>query len=406
MKSINQRLKNILQNYDLIDDNHQLNLKDPELLLDIINKEFEVQDEYSVNMFQEIEKLRVVLDTTPCTVSWIMRDLTYEGINKTLAELCRLPASEFVGKEIGYYSKDKYFYHFAQKLFSQNDNSIREELVANIGGEKKTFWVIGTKYDQERRAVIMGIDVTEVRNLEQTITIMDKLSSLGEMVANIIHEVNNPLSAIKASAQLIPKFLDKNDFERVAQLSHKIDATTNKITQIIRGIKSFVRHGSADPHETLRLKNLVEDAYMICEGRFKEKNIKFYPPEEQDSFILLTCNVTKIFQVLVNLMSNSIDAIESKPDRWIRVDIVKEGQTVKIIFTDSGHGIPEAVVKNLFKPFYTTKGVGKGTGLGLSLCKRIMTAHNGNIEVDHSKPNTTFILTFYNQNENVKEKAS
>lgn len=399
MKSLNLRLQSLLQTHGLIDENNQLNLNDSNRLLEVLHQEFERHDEYSNKMLKDIEKLKVVLDTTPCTVSWIYKDLTYEGINKTLAELCKLPVSEFVGKQIGYYSKDKYFYHFAQRLFEKDEPSIREELFGNIGGEEKTFWVIGTKFDQGRRAVIMGIDVTEVRNLEQTITIMDKLSSLGEMVASIIHEVNNPLASIKACAQLIPKFIDKHDFEKVTQLSYKIDATTNKISNIVRGIKSFVRRGNTDPHETLRVKNLIEDAYMICEGRFKEKNVQFILPNEEESIILLTCNITEIFQVLVNLMTNSIDAIENQNERWIKISIHQIDNIVKIIFTDSGHGIPQPIAKNLFKSFYTTKAVGKGTGLGLSLCKKIMESHNGSIEIDPSQPNTTFVLTFNNQTE-------
>jgi len=401
MNLINQRLQSVLQKHELIDENNQLLINDSRRLLEVLHHEFETQDENGNKMHKEIEKLKVVLDTTPCTVSWVYKDLTYEGINKTLAELCKLPATEFIGKEIGYYSKDKYFYRFAEKVFEQNGQSIREELKGNIDGEEKTFWVIGTKFDQGRRAVIMGIDVTEVRNLEQTITIMDKLSSLGEMVASIIHEVNNPLSSIKACAQLIPKFIEKNDTEKVTQLSYKINETTNKIAQIVRGIKTFVRRGNTDPYETIRIKTLIEDAYMICEGRFKEKNVQFIPPNEEESIILVNCNITEIFQVFVNLMSNSIDAIEKLSDRWIKVIIHKENDIVKIIFTDSGPGVPASIRKNLFKSFYTTKSIGKGMGLGLSLCKKIMDSHHGNIEVDPSQPNTTFILTFNNQTANL-----
>jgi len=401
MPLINQRLQSVLKNNGLVDENNKLITKDIHRLLDVLDYEFETQDENYNKMLKEIEKLKVVLDTTPCTVSWIYKDLTYEGINKTLAELCKLPSTEFVGKEIGYYSKDKYFYHFAQRVFEQSEQSIREELKSNIDGEEKTFWVIGTKFDQGRRAVIMGIDVTQVRNLEQTITIMDKLSSLGEMVASIIHEVNNPLSTIKASAQLIPKFMAKNEYEKVNQLSYKINDTTNKIAQIIRGIKTFVRRGNTDPYETIRIKTLIEDAYMICEGRFKEKNVQFILPNEEESLIFVSCNITEIFQVFVNLMTNSIDAIEKMSDRWIKISIHKEDTTVKVILTDSGPGIPPAISKNLFKSFYTTKSIGKGMGLGLSLCKRIMDSHNGAIEVDSTQPNTTFVLTFRNQNENI-----
>ena len=390
---MNQRLEIVLKNNQLLNERNELKLTDSEFFLDLISKEFDKQDILTDKISNDLEKLKVVLDFTPCTVSWINRDLTYAGVNKTLADMCKLPVSDFYGQEIGYYSHDKYFYNFSKRLFDQPDLTIREELRGHIGGEEKSFWVIGTKFNENQQAVIMGIDVTEVKNLEHTITIMDKLSSLGEMVAGIIHEVNNPLAAIKANAQLIQKFLENNDIQKAKKLSERIDATTDRISHIIRGIKTFVRRGDADPYETITIKQIIDDAFVICEGKFKEKQVQFFPPQEE-STLEITCNVTEIFQVFVNLMANAIDAIEKLEERWVRISIRQDEEWIKIIFVDSGSGLPESVLKNLFKAFYTTKGLGKGTGLGLSLCKKIIESHGGSINVDSEQPNTTFVLTF------------
>lgn len=390
---MNQRLEMTLRNNKLLNEKNELILQDPDFFLNLLSKEFDMQDALNNKISKDIEKLKVVLDYTPCTVSWVNRDLTYAGVNKTLADLCRLPVSDFYGKQIGYFSHDKYFYNFSKNLFDLPELTIREELIGNIGDEEKRFWVIGTKFNENQQAVIMGIDVTEVKNLEHTITIMDKLSSLGEMVAGIIHEVNNPLAAIKANAQLIQKFLDMNDVQKARKLSERIDATTDRISHIIRGIKTFVRRGDADPYETTPIKQIIEDAFVICEGKFKEKEVQFFPPQ-LDSNIEITCNVTEIFQVFVNLMANAIDAIEKLDERWVKIFVQSENGLIKIIFVDSGSGLTESIKKNLFKAFYTTKGLGKGTGLGLALCKKIIESHGGTIHVDANQPNTTFVLTF------------
>jgi signal transduction histidine kinase len=113
-----------------------------------------------------------------------------------------------------------------------------------------------------------------------------------------------------------------------------------------------------------------------------------------DSNIEITCNVTEIFQVFVNLMANAIDAIEKLDERWVKIFVQPENGLIKIIFVDSGSGLPESIKKNLFRAFYTTKGLGKGTGLGLALCKKIIESHGGAIHVDSNQPNTTFVLTF------------
>lgn len=390
---LNKRLESLLKSNNLLNHSNDFKSLNVDELIYLISNEFDFLESEKRQISKDIEKLKVVLDTTPCTVSWISRDLKYVGVNKTLAELCNLQIEDFVGKIIGYYSKDNYFYNFSKRLFENPENSIREELIGNIDGQDKTFWVIGTKFDNNQQAVIMGIDVTEVRTLEQTITIMDKLSSLGEMVAGIIHEVNNPLAAIKASAQLIPKYLKKNDTEKALYLADKIDSTTNKISKIIRGIKSFVRRGDSDPFELIPIQQIIEDAFFICEGKFKEKQVHFFPIQGE-SQIKLYCKITEVFQVFVNLMTNAFDAIESLDEKWIKTSISQDEKYTIIHFTDSGSGIPEAIRKNLFKSFYTTKVVGKGTGLGLSLCKKIMDSHKGSIEVDPSAFHTTFILKF------------
>ena len=96
----------------------------------------------------------------------------------------------------------------------------------------------------------------------------------------------------------------------------------------------------------------------------------------------------------MNLINNSIDAVKETPEKWIKVEIYDESQTVVLRIIDSGSGIPENLRAKLFDPFFTTKPVGKGTGLGLSITKGILDEHKATIAVVDDVPNTCFEIKF------------
>ena len=98
--------------------------------------------------------------------------------------------------------------------------------------------------------------------------------------------------------------------------------------------------------------------------------------------------------MLINLVTNAIDAIEELDERWIKINHIIDAENNKIIFTvtDSGDGIPKEVQQKLFQPFFTTKDVGKGTGLGMAISKGIMDSHNGEFYINNHSDNTEFVL--------------
>ena len=110
--------------------------------------------------------------------------------------------------------------------------------------------------------------------------------------------------------------------------------------------------------------------------------------------VKVKCRPVQISQVIINLIGNACDAIESLPDKWIKIGIRNASGPIVLFVMDSGRGIPESIAKKIFQPFFTTKDVGKGTGLGLSISKGIMDAHGGSISVDFECENTCFLLSF------------
>jgi signal transduction histidine kinase len=140
--------------------------------------------------------------------------------------------------------------------------------------------------------------------------------------------------------------------------------------------------------------NIIDDAIIICENKLRDQGVAMLiDPKLKE--IKLNCHFTQMFQVFVNLISNSIDAMGPLPDKWIEMKLVEQNETTRIIkihVTDAGNGIPKKAQDKIFNAFYTTKGRGVGSGLGLSLCKNIIEAHNGILSIDDSQKNTTFVI--------------
>lgn len=339
----------------------------------------------------EIEKFRLMVDWTPCTISWIKSDLTYAGVNKTLAQVCEMNPQELIGLEVGHHTNQKYIREFAENLFKSEDNSLDTNLDTTIEGEEKKFYIVGTKFHDNREAVIIGLDITDFSNLQKAVGLMERLSALGEMVAGIVHEINNPLTVVMNKAMMIEKFQEKNQPEKIIAAAQSIQKTGDKMAKIIEGVKSFVRQGQHDPHTEAYVHETISEAALLIESKIKGAQVKISLPEGDGPVI--NANQTQLYQVFVNLLTNSIDAICDLEERWIKVKTYVEDNILNVRFIDSGPGISVEQEQKIFDSFYTTKEKGKGTGLGLSLCKKILAQHGGDLVIDHNEKNTCFVVS-------------
>jgi len=221
-----------------------------------------------------------------------------------------------------------------------------------------------------------------------------KMSSLGEMAGGIAHEINNPLTVINQLSALRLQRMDTQGYSLETAKSdlEKIYRNSERITKIIKGLKSYSRNDSSDPLVLANIESIVNDMWQFCEDRLQNKNVSFQ--KEFHSEALVLCHPTQISQVVLNLINNSIDAIEKNDEKWIRLsaEANDESQKVRIEITDSGSGIPEEVVKNLMRPFYSTKPNGLGTGLGLSVSKKIIESHGGSLFYNCENKNTQFVI--------------
>ena len=234
----------------------------------------------------------------------------------------------------------------------------------------------------------------DLREKEAKILYSSKMAALGEMAAGMSHEINNPLAIISGYAGLIKDQLNKeispHKIEAIKDKLGKIEQTVERIAKIVRGLRIFSRNSEQDPKVPVLLSQSIDDTLNLCQDRFKKHSIEIKVIISND--IEFMGRPSQIGQVLLNLLNNSFDAIQSLNQKWIQIRTETENNILKIMVTDSGDRIPKDVELKIMQPFFTTKDVGKGMGLGLSISKGIIEGHSGKFYLDASSPNTQFII--------------
>jgi signal transduction histidine kinase/CheY-like chemotaxis protein len=235
--------------------------------------------------------------------------------------------------------------------------------------------------------------IRKAREAQMQLLESTKLVSLGQMAGNIAHEIKNPLHIILGKGEQLQKFLtsDPPDIERAIKHSKKVSEMAERITKIVDGLRTISRLSDEDPFVETNLAELIKNSLALCHGRFKHEDIAFSIDEFSDQLVL-DCREAEISQVLLNLLNNAADAIESATDKWIKMEVREENGWVEISVMDSGAGIPAEIRHKIMQAFFTTKEVGRGTGLGLSISKNIIERHDGYFLLDEKSPHTRFIV--------------
>jgi two-component system, NtrC family, sensor kinase len=270
--------------------------------------------------------------------------------------------------------------------------------------KQQDFWFniqyIPIKDPIDGKGLILGIarDITEIKSFEKQLINTEKLASLGTMAAGVAHEINNPLGIMLGFCELLlerlePGTMEYNDLKTVER--HGLHCKG-----IVENLLSFARI-SEDSEDHCQINQNVEEILTILRHTLKMKRIELTTLLTPD-LPAIRGNSRGVQQVLLNLISNAIHAMEGKEEGRLTImtGIGRSSDWVDIQVSDTGCGIPMQFMEKIFDPFFTTKKAGEGTGLGLSVSYGIVTKFGGTISCESSteaeRPGgsgTTFVVS-------------
>lgn len=221
-------------------------------------------------------------------------------------------------------------------------------------------------------------DITERRRLELQLLQAEKLSAIGQLVAGVAHELNNPMTSIKGFTELLLRRTDLDEDART-DLNY-INNQAERAARIVTNLLTFAREHQ--PQRVLvDVNKVVDDTLSLHTYHLRVDNIKVHrqldanlPPTIADPY--------QLQQVFLNLIGNAHQAMAENGGGVLTVQSERVDDEIQIRIGDTGPGIPQHLLGRIFDPFFTTKPVGKGTGLGLSICFNILQDHGGTIWVD------------------------
>ncbi|NQZ02351.1 MAG: hypothetical protein HRT45_16965 [Bdellovibrionales bacterium] len=222
-----------------------------------------------------------------------------------------------------------------------------------------------------------------------------KLAALGEMAGGIAHEINNPLAVISGNIDtaLMSLESERPNLEKILSRLGKARKTVDRVSNIVKSLKTISRDSSKDKKVEFELKDLVMEAVSLCSEKIRVSGIGLEVKVADG--IRVEGNRTELSQVLINLINNSIDAVAEDSYPWLKIGSrpSDNGSLAELHIMDSGNGIPAEIAQDILKPFFTTKPIGQGTGLGLSISHGIVRRHGGNLWLDTKSKNTKFCMS-------------
>lgn len=249
-----------------------------------------------------------------------------------------------------------------------------------------------------------------LKETQQQLVQSEKMASLGTLTAGIAHEINNPINFISSSVIPLKERMDLLQevrtrvealvapehqealqalyqqveldavMEEIQELTHAIALGADRTAGIVKGLRNFSRLDESS-YKVINLEEAIESTLLLLQSQYKDRITIERSYEDMEG---LSCYPSQLSQLLMNLLTNAIQAIPDRGEIRIRTQPVRiQGQPwVKLQVEDTGIGMSPEVQQHIFEPFFTTKEVGKGTGLGLSISYSIVEKHGGNISVE------------------------
>lgn len=307
---------------------------------------------------------------------------------------------------------------FYRESISKNETQFTKEILIDLPNSQETFYTVVLKLvplPQSSFFMLCINDLTVERNVHEKYKLKlkelsethkqiiqsDKLSSLGQLTASISHEISNPLTIAAGSTEILEVILEKDNINSEKEILKEkvkdVQDSLNRIQKIMSNMKFFL-HKSEEGKGYHSLDEIIQGAVSIVGPAFEAKEVALKTEINTSNKVALI-NPTKIEQVLINLLKNSLDSVLASLETHKEVCLILDFDVALNRFLlsvdDNGVGLGKQDQEKVFEPFFTTKPIGEGTGLGLAISHKIMEEHDGEIIIDSAEnQGATFTLSF------------
>jgi nitrogen-specific signal transduction histidine kinase/CheY-like chemotaxis protein len=229
-------------------------------------------------------------------------------------------------------------------------------------------------------AVLLFEDQTDKRRLQDQLLQSEKMSAIGQLIAGVAHDLNNPLASVVGFADLLGEAEDVP--ERLEEPLAVIRQEAERASGIVRNLLSFARRQEGE-RQLQSIRPILESTILLLKNQLMAQHVELTFTAEP-GLPEVEVHANQIKQVFVNIINNAAQAIRGANVSGGRITVLAKCwlDGVAVSIADNGPGMPESVAQHVFEPFFSTKGEGEGTGLGLSICQGIVKEHGGSITVD------------------------
>lgn len=347
-------------------------------------------------LHQSREHLRAIIESTPGCVKLVAEDGTLLQMNAAGLRMCEVSAAQsIIGEQVLDLIAPEHrpaFNEFHKRVCDGTPGSLKFEIIG-LQGTRRWMETHAVPLPIGPDGVIVHLaithDITAARMAEETIAAqqlqllhVSRLSSMGQMVAVISHEITQPLAAIANYSSACELLAEQPtpDLQKLREYLASITVQAARTGQILSRVRNFVKH--SDEHRTESdMIQLTKDSLNLVNADLRSRRVSV-----ESSFprrtIFASIDPVQIQQVIVNLISNACDAIDSQPNgqRKISISIKDANNSVTVEIVDSGPGLADSSKDQLFEPFHTSKT--NGMGMGLTICSDIIKSHYGTITAD------------------------
>jgi signal transduction histidine kinase/streptogramin lyase len=290
------------------------------------------------------------------------------------------------------------FYYIRVGLLEKQKRKLKELV------EKRTAEINRSRNELAKKNTTLKETLNKLEVAQNALVESEKMASIGIMSAGIAHEINNPLNFISVSTEnikmLIKKLenectaLEKEQLQVINKLIDHSETGIDRISNIIKSLKTYAHKGESKSQK-IQIREIVESTLTILHSKIPE-SVQF--DFEYNTVPDIFCKAEEISQVILNLIDNALDALSDNTvnEKKIGITVKKESfqgkNYILLSIFNSGHHIPEEVLKHIFDPFYTTKSPNKGTGLGLYISYNIIQDHGGILKAENISEGVKFLV--------------